>query len=522
MMTQTKELLSGNEAIARGAIEAGISLATAYPGTPSTEILQYLADHFEGDAEWALNEKIAYETAVGASYAGKRALCSMKHVGLNVASDPFMTSAYLGIKGGLVLIVADDPGAYSSQNEQDSRFFARFAKVPCFEPCDAQEAKDMVIRAFDLSEKLQLPVMVRTLTRVSHSLSPVTVGTPRPQNTLNLEKNPAKMLAVPSNVIRCHRELNAKYEEVKSWSGSSGLIQTSRNGQRRGIIASGLAYNYARESGMDAALLKVSFYPFPESILETFVKGLDEVWVLEEGEPLVEEMARKFSANVKGKLTGELSAVGELGPDALLKQISDAHAGARVTSPQVLPLRPPVMCQGCPHRELYKALIAAGPTFSAGDIGCYTLGASPPLRAMDTCLCMGASISKAAGISKQGVRRVTAIIGDSTFLHSGIPALISAVYNRANIVVIIMDNASTAMTGHQPTPLTGITAKGDEGGRISLEELCKACGAASVEILDPFNAEHTERILREKLDSDGVHVVISRKPCVLVGRRKKK
>src|SRR5512139_683114 len=259
MITHTNELLSGNEAIARGAIEAGISLATAYPGTPSTEILQYLADHFEGNAEWALNEKIAYETAVGASYAGKRALCSMKHVGLNVASDPFMTSAYLGIKGGLVLIVADDPGAYSSQNEQDSRFFARFAKVPCFEPCDAQEAKDMVIRAFDLSEKLQLPVMVRTLTRVSHSLSPVTVGTPRAQNTLNLEKNPAKMLAVPSNVIRCHRELNAKYEEVKSWSGSSGLIEASKNGQRKGIIASGLAYNYAREAGMDAALLKVSF-----------------------------------------------------------------------------------------------------------------------------------------------------------------------------------------------------------------------------------------------------------------------
>jgi indolepyruvate ferredoxin oxidoreductase alpha subunit len=330
------------------------------------------------------------------------------------------------------------------------------------------------------------------------------------------------MLAVPSNVIRCHRELNAKYEEVKSWSGSSGLIQASRNGQRRGIIASGLAYNYARESGMDAALLKVSFYPYPESILENFVKGLDEVWVLEEGEPLIEEMARKFSANVKGKLTGELSAVGELGPDALLKQISDTHAGARVTSPQDLPLRPPVMCQGCPHRELYKALIAAQPTFTAGDIGCYTLGASPPLRAMDTCLCMGASISKAAGISKQGVKRVTAIIGDSTFLHSGIPALISAVYNRANIVVIIMDNASTAMTGHQPTPLTGITAKGDQGGRISLEELCKACGAASVEVLDPFNAEHTERILRENLGADGVHVVISRKPCVLVGRRKKK
>ncbi len=520
-ITMHKELLSGNEAIARGALEAGISLAISYPGTPATEILEYLAKNFSGEAQWALNEKVALETAIGTSYAGKRALCSMKHVGLNVASDPLMTSAYLGIRGGLVLAVADDPGAYSSQNEQDSRYYAQFAKIPCLEPGDSQEARDMTVAAFNLSEKMELPVMVRTVTRVSHASSPVKTGAFRRENPLNLEKDPARLLAIPSNVLRCHRILNEKQVKLKRWIDRSQFNQIFKQKQKTGIIACGLAYAYAREYGPDFALLKISAYPFSGSLIADFTVGLKEVWVLEEGEPLIEEIARKYSARVRGKISGEVPKEGELGPDVLSEYLPNNRRKEKRSNiaKDRLPTRPPVMCPGCPHRELYKSLVKAGPDFTTGDIGCYTLGASPPLSAMDTCLCMGASISKAAGIAKQGVKKVAAVIGDSTFLHSGIPALISAVYNGANILALILDNSSIAMTGHQPTPLTGITAKGKEGNKVSLEEICRSCGVRSVELVDPFDAGKTEKIIREKLGAEGVNVIISRKPCILAVRK---
>jgi len=521
---QTKiDILAGDDAIGRGAIEAGISLATSYPGTPATEILEYIAHHFSGDAEWAVNEKVAFETAIGASYAGKRALCSMKHVGLNVASDPLMTAAYLGIKGGLVLAVADDPGAYSSQNEQDSRFYARYAKIPCLEPSDSQEAKDMTIMAFDLSEKTGLPVMLRTVTRISHAYSPVELGAVREQNPLSLQKDPGNMIAVPSNVLRCHRNLYDKQEGLLEWGEESGLNKTFKNGRKKGIITCGLGYAYAKEYGPEYDILKISYYPFAETLIAEFVKGLEEVWVLEEGEPFVEEIARRYSSRVKGKMSGEISATGELGPDVLVKYVSGWSTSQDVYKPSgPLPGRPPVLCPGCPHSKLYTALKAVQPTFTAGDIGCYTLGANPPYQIVDTCLCMGAGISKAAGISKQGVRRVAAVIGDSTFIHSGIPALINAVYNNANILVLILDNSAIAMTGHQPTPLIGITAKGEEGGKISLEGICKACGVSSVEVTDPFDVEKTEALLREKIDVQGVNVVISRRPCVFLLKRRPK
>jgi indolepyruvate ferredoxin oxidoreductase alpha subunit len=508
-------LLSGNEAIGRGAIEAGISLAVSYAGTPATDILEYLAHNFSGDAEWAVNEKVALETAIGASYANKRVLCSMKHVGLNVAADPLLTASYLGIKGGLVLAIGDDPGAYSSQNEQDSRFYAGFAKIPCLEPSDSQEAKDMTIKAFDLSEEFGLPVMVRSLTRVSHAYSPVQIGTRREENPLSLEKDPDRMLAIPKNVIRLHSALNKKYDALNDWVEASNLNKIFRKKQKKGIIACGVTYSYAREYGDEFALLKISAYPVNENIVRKFARGLDEVWVLEEGEPLVEEIARKYSRNVKGKMTGELRLEGELGPDALTKYISATVESRPGASVEPLPLRPPVMCPGCPHREFYKALKAAGPSFTTGDIGCYTLGATPPLSALDTCLCMGASIGKATGIAKQGVKRTAAVIGDSTFIHSGITGLINAVYNKANITVFILDNSSTAMTGHQPTPLIGVSAKGVKAGKVDLEELCKACGVDSVTVVDPYNVEATEKVIREKLDAEGVNVVISRKPCIL-------
>ena len=516
-------LLSGDDAIGRGAIEAGISLATSYPGTPATEILEYIARNFTGDVEWAVNEKVAFETAIGASYAGKRAICSMKHVGCNVASDPLMTIAYLGIKGGLVLAVADDPGAYSSQNEQDSRFYARFAKIPCLEPSDSQEAKDMTIMAFELSEKMGLPVMLRTVTRISHAFSPVVMGSIREQNPLSLQKDPANMIAVPSNVLKCHRNLNEKQEGLKQWGQDSGLNKTFQHGQKKGIITCGIGYVYAKEYGPEYAILKISYYPIAEKLIEEFVIGLEEVWVLEEGEPFVEEIAKRYSSRVKGKISGEISSIGELGPDALAEHVAGWSIGQNRYKPSKhLPPRPPVLCPGCPHSKLYDALKAVQPTFTAGDIGCYTLGATPPYQIVDTCLCMGAGISKAAGISKQGVKRVAAVIGDSTFIHSGIPALINAVYNKANILVLILDNSSTAMTGHQPTPLTGVTAKGEEGGKTSLEGLCKSCGVNSVAVTDPYDVEKTEALLKEKLDAEGVNVVISRRPCVFVTKRRSK
>lgn len=516
-------LMSGDEAIGRGAIEAGISFATSYPGTPATEIFEYIARHFSGIAEWSINEKVALETAVGASYTGKRAICSMKHVGLNVASDPLMTAAYLGIKGGLVIAVADDPGAYSSQNEQDSRFYAKFAKIPCFEPSDSQEAKDMTVRAFDLSEKVGLPVMVRTVTRISHAYSPVVLGPIRAENSLSLEKDPAHMIAVPSNVLRCHRALRDKQRDLFRWGLDSDMNAVFKNGQRKGVIASGIGYVYAREFDPEYAILKISYYPVAETVIEEFVSGLDEVWVLEEGEPFLEEMARKYHPRTRGKMTGDISDVGELGPDALAawSKIGGISQEKRAID-LPLPPRPPVLCPGCPHGKLYEALKAVQPTFTAGDIGCYTLGAGPPYQIVDTCLCMGAGISQAVGIAKQGVRRVAAVIGDSTFMHSGVPALINAVYMRANILVLILDNSSVAMTGHQPTPLTGMTARGEEGKKISLEELCMACGVDSVTVVDPYGVQETEKLLREKLDADGVHVVISRRPCVFVTRRQVK
>ena len=513
-------IMLGDDAIGRGAIEAGISLATGYPGTPATQILEYIAHNFSGDVEWAVNEKVAFETAIGASYTGKRAICSMKHVGLNVASDPLMTAAYLGIKGGLVLAVSDDPSAYSSQNEQDSRYYAKFAKIPCLEPFDAQEAKDMTIMAFELSEQTGLPVMLRTVTRICHAYSPVKLQAIREQSPLSLAKDPGNMIAVPSNVLRCHQKLLDKQERLREWGATEGINKSFKDGQKKGIIACGLGYAYAKEYGPEFAILKISYYPVNETLIREFMSGLEEVWVLEEGEPLVEEVARKYSPNVKGKISGEISLIGELGPDVLSKYIPGwgaAESPHQFSAP--LPPRPPVLCPGCPHSKFYEALKAVQPTFTAGDIGCYTLGANPPYQIVDTCLCMGAGISQAAGIAKQGVKRVAAVIGDSTFIHSGIPALINAVYNRANILVLILDNSSVAMTGNQPTPLTGMTAKGEEGGKVYLEELCRACGVNSVEVTDPYDVKKTEALLKEKLDAEGVNVVISRRHCVFVARR---
>ncbi|MEJ5226701.1 thiamine pyrophosphate-dependent enzyme [Thermodesulfovibrio sp.] len=515
-------LMLGTSAIALGAIEAGISYATSYPGTPATQILEYIAQNSNVKAEWSVNEKVAYEVAYGVSLTGKRVLCSMKHVGLNVASDPFMTSAYLGVKGGFVLAIGDDPNAYSSQNEQDSRYYAYFAKIPCFEPADAQEAKDMTKLAFEISEELKLPVMIRSITRLLHCYSPVPLGNRRLENQLNLEKDPEHMIAIPKHVLKLHKELNEKQKKINQLIEKYELNKVIAGEGKKGIIACGISFLYAMEAQEKLPILKISAYPINDSIIKEFVSNLDEVIVLEEGYPLVEQMVRNYHSKVRGKISGDFPMEGEIGVDAVMKFLNKCSSQCNTELNKYLLPRPPVLCPGCPHREFYKALNEAKPNFVSGDIGCYTLGANPPLKSIDTCLCMGASISKASGIASQGVSRVAAVIGDSTFIHSGIPALINAVYNKSNILVCILDNSSVAMTGHQPTPATGVTAKGEETKRLDLVELCKACGADSVEVVDPYDKKSTFEAIQKGLSNPGTNVIIAKRACVLVAKKSKK
>lgn len=517
----TKKLILGTSAIAQGAVEAGISYAASYPGTPATQILEYVAQNSPVKCEWSVNEKVAYEVAYGVSLTGRRVLCSMKHVGLNVASDPFMTSAYLGVRGGFVLVLGDDPGAYSSQNEQDSRYYATFAKIPCLEPSDPQEAKDMTMLAFDISEELGLPVMIRSITRLLHCYSPVIVGERRKENPIKIEKIPEEMIAVPRHVKGLHEKLNAKQKKIHEVIKRYELNKAFPGESKRGIIACGICYLYAMEVGENMPILKISAYPIDESMIKDFVKDLDEVIVLEEGYPFVESKVKYYHSNVVGKLSGHFPMEGEMTVDAVMKYFKGKEHKIDPTLNNYLLPRPPFLCPGCPHREFYKSLNEAKPNFVAGDIGCYTLGAAPPLNAIDTCLCMGASISKASGIASQGITRVAAVIGDSTFIHTGIPALINAVYNKSNILVCILDNSSVAMTGHQPTPAIGLTAKGEQTKVLNLEELCRACGADSVVVVDPYDKKATLDALSKGLENPGVNVVIAKRACVLIAKKLK-
>jgi len=507
-----RRLMLGADAIARGAYEAGISYATSYPGTPATHILESIIRNTNVACEWSINEKVALEVAYGVSLTGRRVLCSMKHVGLNVAADPLMTMSYLGVRGGLVIAMGDDPGAYSSQNEQDSRFYAYFAKIPCLEPYDGETAKNYTKLAFELSDAFHIPVILRTQTRLLHCYLPVTLEEPLPQKDVSLVKDPDNLLPLPKNVLRLHKELNAKQPLIEEWIAERNFNEVYPAEGKVGIIACGITFNYAMEFAQDMPILKITGYPVSRSLIAEFVKDLEEVIVLEDGYPLVEKITRCLHPKVRGKLSGDVPAEGELSPDVVLRLLGK---GAEV-QPEKVPPRPPTLCPGCPHREFFKALVEAKPNYITGDIGCYTLGALPPLNAMDTCLCMGASIGKAIGLAKQGVQRVAAVIGDSTFLHSGITGLLDAVYNRANILVCILDNSAVAMTGHQPTPIIGIGPRGEETKAINLVELCKACGVDSVVEIDPFKKEEMVSALKKGLETPGVHVVISKRPCVLI------
>jgi len=514
-----KKVLSGNEAIARGAYEAGVRLAAAYPGTPSTEILETIArDYPSIYAEWAPNEKVALEVVSGASYAGARTMAIMKHVGVNVAADPLMTLPYTLIRGGLVLVSADDPELFSSQNEQDNRHYARFAKIPLLEPSSSQEAKDFVAAAFAISEGYGTPVMLRTTTRIAHSMGVVTLADPVSGPEPSLERHPVEWVMLPANARRRHPVIEERLIRLKALSNGSPLNVMQMNDPSIGIIASGVAYQYAREALPDASFLKLGFpYPFPDDMITEFAALVKDLWVVEELDPFIEEHVKSLGLACKGK--GLLPICGELSPDAVRAAILGKQASA--DKAPSLPGRPPSMCPGCPHRGMLWAL-KKNKCFIAGDIGCYTLGFLPPLDAIDTCLCMGAGISHAHGMSKvfgAGKEKVAAVIGDSTFFHSGLTGLMNLAYNNGAALIVILDNRTTAMTGAQNHPGTGITIAGEKTIDIKLPELVKALGIKWVETVDPYDIKGARKKVKEALAFGGPAVIISQAPCVLLKTR---
>jgi indolepyruvate ferredoxin oxidoreductase alpha subunit len=510
-----KKLLSGNEALAHGAYEAGVGVAASYPGTPSSEILETLA-LFEGvNAEWSPNEKVAFEVAYGASIAGARAIVSMKHVGLNVAADPLMTSSYAGVNAGFVIVTCDDPGLFSSQNEQDNRNYAKFAKIPFVEPSDAQEAHDFVKEAFRISEIFDTPVIIRMTTRVSHTKCPVTLGKREEIALKPYKKNIEKYIMIPAHAAKRHPNVEERLERLREYSEETFLNRIEIRDRRVGIITGGISYHYAREVFRDASILKLGFWPFPQKLIRSFVEEVDEILVIEELDPFIEETLLLMGIRVRSK--PKKFRVGELTP----RRVRKAFNLPIKPSPNPVPLfrRPPALCPGCPHIGVFYVLKRMRLTVT-GDIGCYTLGALPPLSAMDTTIEMGASVGMAHGFEKARGRefagRTVGVIGDSTFLHSGITGLMDIVYNKGTSTILILDNRTTAMTGHQDHPGTGKTAKGEKTRAIDLKELVRGLGVGHVKRIDPHNLRETRRSIQEALDREEPSVIIFERPCVLL------
>jgi indolepyruvate ferredoxin oxidoreductase alpha subunit len=525
------ELLSGNEAVARGAYEAGVRVAAAYPGTPSTEILENLAKYDAVYSEWSPNEKVALDVAVGAAYAGSRAMAVMKHVGLNVAADAFFYASMTGMEAGLELVCADDPNMYSSQNEQDNRNYAKFARVPCLEPSDSQEAKDMVGVALDMSEQFDGPVMLRVTTRISHSDTPVELGA---RTAVESAEPPeyridcAKYVMVPGNARRRHPVIEERIEKVKVFAETFSLNQVEMGDKSLGIVAGGVAYQYAREVFPEASFLKLGMtYPLPEQMIRGFSAQVDRLIVVEELDPFIENEIKLMGVEVEGKSIFPIC--GELDP-TIVRQCavrvgllySSPLAGGVEEQQQVkLPPRPPLLCPGCPHRGLFTITNKLKLVVN-GDIGCYTLGFLPPLSALHTCGCMGASIGVAHGVSKACVaQKHVAVIGDSTFFHTGMPALLNVAYNQSDTVVIIVDNRTTAMTGHQQHPGTGMTLRGEPTYAVEFADLARAMGIRRVHTVDPYDLEAVEAALRDCLDNAGPAVVVSRRECALLPAARK-
>lgn len=519
-----KRLLSGNEAVARGAFEAGIKLAAAYPGTPSTEILETIAEWFPSIyAEWSPNEKVAFEVGIGSSLGGARTLVTMKHVGLNVAADPLMTFAYTGVGGGFIFVSADDPEMHSSQNEQDNRYFAKFAQIPFLEPSDSQEAKDFVLRGLEISEKYDTPVMLHMTTRVSHSKSLVEEAEPVTPPEIGFKRDMQKYVMIPANARKRHVILKERLAKLREFSETTDLNVLENNGSDIGIITGGIAYQYAKDNLPEADYLKIGFgFPLPLDKIRKFVESHKKVLIIEELEPYYEEAIRAAGMEVEGKKY--FSNLGELSPYKVslgLKEagLLDKVMGAEVEPQELFP-RPPVLCPGCPHRGAFMALKKTGVAVT-GDIGCYTLGMLPPLSYLDSCICMGASIGNAIGMEKVGgyEKGVVAVIGDSTFLHSGITGLLDAVYNKSNITVMILDNRVTAMTGGQQHPATGYTLMGEETKQVNYFELCKALGVESVREVDAYDYKGTIEVIKEEVSRPGPSVILTNRPCVLMPKR---
>lgn len=536
-----KRLLTGNEAIARGAYEAGVRVATAYPGTPSTEILENISKYPEIYSQWSVNEKVALEVASGSSMAGARTLVAMKHVGLNVAADPFMTLSYTGVTGGLVLISADDPQLHSSQNEQDNRYYARFARVPMLEPSDSQEAKDFIAAALDISEKYDTPVMVRTTTRISHSRSLVVTGPRKDIPIRKYEKDSQKYVMIPAFGRIRHRAVLERWEKLRELSDSTPLNKVFRGpagDAETGIITSGVVFQYAREVFGELPILKLGMSsPLPEKLIRDFARNKRKIVVIEELEPYLEEiiLAMGLETEIVGKELFPL--YGELSP-GMLRTSSERVMGKNAEGSGVqgraalqirdiqeqLPPRPPVLCAGCPHRPVFHILKKLKLKVM-GDIGCYTLSVLPPLESLDSCLCMGAGMGQALGMEKAdpGLKgKVVSVIGDSTFFHSGITPLVDNVYNKGTGIIIILDNRITAMTGHQVHPGVGMTLMGEHTVTINPEDIAVSLGVENVEVVDPYDMKSFEKTIREHQGKAGLSVIVARQRCVLLDRKKPK
>ena len=504
--------------MARGCYEAGLHIATAYPGTPSTEILENMAQYPEIHSEWAPNEKVAFEVAMGASFGGARALTAMKHVGLNVAADPFMSVSLIGAPGGLIVVSADDPGMHSSQNEQDNRYYARFAGFPCLEPSDSQEAKDWVAEALELSIRFDVPVLFRMTTRVCHSKGVVIPGDRKEFPVTGFRKDPGKFIVLPAHARIRHVWAMERLHKLKEFSESTPLNRIETGSSRAGIVTSGVAYTYVKEVFPDASILKLGMsYPLPVEKIRSFAKDVDRLFVVEELEPFIEEELKIAGIGCEGKRFW--SRLGELNPDIVQKGFAEAGIlksdSVRADAESVIP-RPPIFCPGCPHRAVYVALNRLKATVSS-DIGCYTLGALPPLSATDTCVEMGASIGVAVGLAHaQGSGKdIVATIGDSTFLHSGMTGLLNAVSSKTGITVVILDNRITAMTGGQHHPGAGKDLYGSTSKQVELAKLCQALGAERIKVIDPYDLKQTQSVLREEMDADTLSVVITNRPCAL-------
>jgi indolepyruvate ferredoxin oxidoreductase alpha subunit len=515
-----KKLLTGNEAVARGAYEAGVTVAAAYPGTPSTEILENVAMYKEIYSEWSPNEKVALEVAIGASIAGARALATMKHVGVNVAADPLFTVAYTGVNGGLILVTADDPGMHSSQNEQDNRYYAKSAKIPMLEPSDSQEAKDFTKIAYEISEKYDVPILLRLTTRICHSKGIVELEDRKEVGIKPYSKNIPKYVATPANGRKLHVKLEEKLKELEEYSNNTPLNRIEWYNKKIGIITSGVAYQYAKEVfGENASYLKLGFtFPLPKKIIKEFAAEVDKLYVIEELEPYLETEIKAMGIEVIGK--DLIPNVGELNPDIIAEKLLGEKRETISKDQDKVVGRPPTMCAGCPHRGLFYELSKRRNIVVTGDIGCYTLGSAPPLEAMDTCICMGASVSAGHGFSKAAEfngrkTKVFGVIGDSTFFHSGITGLIDIVYNKGNAATIILDNRITGMTGHQENPGSGYTLMGEITEQIDLVKICEAVGVKHIEVINPLNLEETKAAIDKAMEIDEPMVIITKWPCVL-------